>query len=64
MSTFVRLALAGYLVFLTLGVIAGQWVLQGPVLLGGGTHGVHVGDLIVTVATAGAVMVLLRPRRT
>ena len=63
MSILVRLALAGYMVFLTLGVIAGQWVLQGPLLVGGDSHGVHIGDVVVTVATATVVMVLLRPLR-
>jgi hypothetical protein len=64
MSTVVRLALAAYVVFLTLGVIAGQWALQGPVILSEGRHGIHVGDLVVTVATATAVVVLLRTRRS
>jgi hypothetical protein len=65
MSKVLRAAVAAYLVFLTVGVIAGQWVLQGPVLIGAtANHGVHVGDLIVTVLTAIAMYALLRgPRR-
>lgn len=63
MTPFARIAIAAYLVVLTMGLLAGQWYLQGPLLFGGSRHGVHVGDLVVLVATTVAAGSVMRLRR-
>lgn len=61
MTTFTRIAVAAYLIVLTVGLMAGQWFLQGPVLLGAGGHGLHAGDVVVSVATMVAAIALVNP---
>lgn len=63
MTPFARSAIAAYLVVLTLGLLAGQWYLQGPLLFGGSRHGLHVGDVVVLVGTTVAVGTVMRRRR-
>lgn len=63
MTRFARIAIAAYMVVLTLGLMAGQWALQGPVLFGGQSHGVHAGDVVVVAATAIASVALFKPSR-
>jgi hypothetical protein len=63
MRRFVRLAVIAYMVFLTLGLLAGQWYLEGPRLLGAGGHGVHAGDVVVVLATTVAAVALLLTAR-
>lgn len=61
MTRFVRLAVAGYMVVLTLGLLAGHWYFEGPALFGAESHGVHLGDLVIVVATAIASIAVLKP---
>ena len=64
MRISVRLAAAGYLLVLTLGLLAGSWPLQGPLLfqvIRG--HGLHIGDLLVLVLSASLAIALLTERR-
>ena len=64
MSPATRVAIAAWLIILTLGVVAGQWPLQGPQVLAlTERHGVHLGDVVAFVVTAVACVALLRPRR-
>lgn len=61
MSTVARISIVAYLVALTLGMLAGRWPLQGPLLLTlGGSHGVHMGDVVVLLLSSAAVAALLR----
>lgn len=63
MTILTRLGVVAYMLALTLGLLAGQWPLQGPQLLGARSHGVHLGDLVVLAATAVACFAVLRPER-
>ena len=62
MTRIVRLAVAAYLVVLTLGLLAGHWYFEGPALIGVESHGVHVGDVVLVMATAIASVAVLKPR--
>lgn len=63
MTRIVRLAVAMYMVVLTLGLLAGHWYFEGPALIGADSHGVHLGDLVIVVATAIACVALVRRPR-
>lgn len=63
MTRLARVAIAAYMMVLTLGLMAGQWFLQGPVLFGVRGHGAHAGDVVVVAATAIAAVALLKPSR-
>lgn len=63
MTTPARLSVVVYMLCLTVGLLAGDWPLEGPPLFATGTHGVHVGDLVVLAATAVASLIVLRGRR-
>ena len=58
-----RFAIAAYLLVLTVGLLAGHWPLQGPLLFGTGGHGVHAGDLVVLGASAVVCFGLYRTPR-
>jgi|GEM_PF-3677354 len=63
MRTALRFAVAGYIVMLTLALLAGRWPLQGPVILSiirG--HGVHVGDALVLLVSASVSIAVLTGR--
>ena len=64
MTIPVRIALAAYLLALTIGLLAGQWPLQGPLLVGAGRHGVHAGDVVVLAASTIASILVLTARGT
>ncbi len=61
MTILARIAVVAYMLALTLGLLAGQWPLQGPQLFGARGHGVHVGDVVVLAATAVASTAVLKP---
>ena len=44
---------------MTIGLLAGQWPLQGPLLVGAGRHGVHAGDVVVLAASTFASILVL-----
>lgn len=61
MPTSTRLSIVAYIGVLTLGMLAGSWPLQGPLLLTlGGSHGVHLGDVAVLLLSSAAAVALLR----
>lgn len=62
MTTLTRLAVVAYMLVLTVGLLAGQWPMQGPRLVGSNGHGVHAGDVVVLLATASASIAVLKPR--
>lgn len=62
MSSLIRAAVVVYILGLSLALVVGHWPLEGPSLLGAGTHGIHAGDLAVVVATLVACGVVLRSR--
>lgn len=62
MTILARVALVGYMLVLTIGLLAGQWPLEGPRLFGSNGHGVHAGDLMILAATTAGSIVVLKPR--
>lgn len=62
MSSFIRVAVVVYILGLSLALVVGNWPLEGPSLLGAGSHGIHVGDMAVVAATLVACGVVLRSR--
>ena len=64
MTIAVRLVIAGYIMALTLGLLAGQWPLQGPlVLIVTDSHGLHAGDVVTLTASLAASIAVLVARR-
>ena len=64
MPGVLRVAIATYLLVLTLALLVGSWPLQGPVLIGfADDHGLHVGDLAVLLASSVAAVSLLAMKR-
>lgn len=63
MSRTTRVVVAGYIMAVTLALLAGRWPLQGPVLLAiSAGHGLHLGDALVLLVSAWMSLEVLRPR--